>query len=53
MPRKKLEEKVSFTTTFPPEFVKEMKLYCLHKNWVANKLIEKAVRDYMKRTPAS
>ena len=53
MPRKKLEEKVSFTTTFPPEFVKEMKLYCLQKNWVANQLIEKAVRDYMKRNPAS
>ncbi len=48
MPRKKLEEKVSFTTTFPPDFVKAMKLYCLQKNLVANQLIEKAVRDYMK-----
>ncbi len=51
MPRKKLEEKVSFTTTFPPEFVKEMKLYCLHKNFLANELIEKAVRDFIKRNP--
>ena len=53
MPRKKLEEKVSFTTTFPPDFVKAMKLYCLQKNLVANQLIEKAVREYMKRNPAT
>ena len=44
---------MSFTTTFPPDFVKAMKLYCLQKNFVANQLIEKAVRDYMKLNPVT
>ena len=42
---------MSFTTTFPPDFVKAMKLYGLHKNLPANRLIEKAVRDFIKRNP--
>ena len=34
---------MGFTTTFPPGFVKAMKLYCLQKNLVANQLIEKGI----------
>jgi hypothetical protein len=40
-------------TSFPHEFIKEMKIYCAHKELQLNELIEAAVRDYMKRNPVS
>ena len=38
-------------TTFNHEFIKEMKIYCAHKELQLNELIEAAVRDYIKRNP--
>ncbi len=49
MARKKLEEKVSFTTKFPPQFVKALKVHCLEIGSNANEFIEKAVTDYIRR----
>jgi hypothetical protein len=45
------KKRTTLTTTFDPEFIKQMKLYGLHKGIQVNQLIELAVRDYMKRHP--
>ena len=44
-------KKGTLTTSFPHEFIKEMKLYCVHKGLRLNVLIEAAVRDFIKRNP--
>ncbi len=38
-------------TSFPREFIKELKIYCAHKGLKMNELIEMAVKDYIKRHP--